>query len=84
MVQQMEIYEKLVDGTGNCFQTDDYQTVAAVLRCMREYGIRDVSQSGWPQLHGVAVEDDSTISTRCISAAVEISQTSVWHLIQRL
>ena len=58
---------------------------------MREYDIRDVSQSGRPQLHGVAVEDkilqlvddDPTISTRRISATVGISQTSVWRLIRK-
>ena len=55
------------------------------------YGIRYVSWSGCPQLHGVAVEDnilqlvddDPTISTRRISATVGISQTSVWRLIRR-
>ena len=55
--------------------------LAAVDRHMREYGIRDVSRSGRPQLDGVAIEDnilqlfddDPTISTRRISAAVRIS-----------
>ena len=64
---------------------------AAVDRYMREYGIRDVSSPGQPQLHRVAVEDnilqlvddDLTITIQCISAAVGISQTSVWRLIRR-
>ena len=69
----------------------NYETFAAVDRHMREYGICDVSRSGRPQLHGVTVEDNilqlfddgKTISTRCISASVGISQTSVRRLIRR-
>ena len=57
----------------------NHQTFAAVDRRMREYGIRDVSRSRQPQLHGVTVEDnilqlvddDPTISTLRISAAAE-------------
>ena len=68
----------------------NYQTFAATDRRMREYGIRDVPRSGRQQLHGVAIEDnilqlvddDPTISSRRISAAVGISQTSVWRLIR--
>ena len=55
----------------------NHQTFAVVGRRMREYCIRDVSRSGRPLRHGVAVEEnilqlvdeDPTISTRRISAA---------------
>ena len=92
MAQQTEIHEKrryreLFPNS----QLSNHHKFAAVDRRMREYGIRDISRSGRPQLHWVAVEDnilqlvddDPTISTQRISAAAGISQTSVWHLIRR-
>lgn len=68
-----------------------HQTFVSVDRRMREYGIRPGPHSGRPLEHAVNVEEhvldlvdqDPSISTRRISAAVRLPQSTVWRLLRR-
>lgn len=72
-------------------QLPNHQTFVSVDRRMRQYGIRPGPHSGRPLAHAVHIEEhvldlvhrDPAISTRQISAALGLPQSTVWRLIRR-
>ena len=72
-------------------QLPNHQTFVSVDRRMRQYGIHPGPHSGRPLAHAVHIEEhvldlvhrDPVISTRQISAALGLPQSTVWRLIRR-
>ncbi|KAJ4426945.1 hypothetical protein ANN_26744 [Periplaneta americana] len=70
-------------------QLPSHQIFAGVDRHMRKYGIRSAPRTGRPRVHVEdnvldMVDQDPAISTRAISAALGISQCTVWCMLRRL